>query len=220
VEEMNIEGSREDVDSKTVEEIEAKGLNQQSDDAKTFPSLRIFINIKEDAKNISSIEFDQFGPILLIETNGKHNFLEPIEQNMIESIIKKTNRESRREIIVQELEGQNSFPDKSRTAKDPINPIYYNETIDNDSKKLSLSYFDDFRDGLRMEYEGRPKFLQNFEKLVKTSESSNEPNMNQSIDSHTSQELSESRESQSYNKGSKRSAKTQTRSVKKRRNET
>jgi hypothetical protein len=219
VEEMNIEGPKEDVDSKKVEEIEAKGLNQQSDDGKTFPSLRIFINIKEDAKNISSIEFDQFGPILLIETNGKHNFLEPKEQDMIESIIKKTNQETRKRITVQELEGQNFFPDKGRTANDPINPIYYKETIDSDWAKLSLSYFHKHRVDLKKEYEGRPKFLQNFEKLVKTSESSNEPNMNQSIDPHTSQELSESQESESYDEGSKRSCKTQTRSVKKFRTE-
>jgi hypothetical protein len=138
---------------------------------KSFPSLRIFIAIREVTESISTIELDEFGPILLIETNGNHSFLEKIEREMISLITKK----SRSSVPIQELQGQYFGPTKSRMSPDPINPIYYKKSIDNDEKKLKLHYFAGVgvRDSLQREYKNRPEFSLEFEKLEADESNSN-----------------------------------------------
>jgi hypothetical protein len=167
--EMEIDEPDEHSTNDSLDEMEIDNPREHPFNNNAFPCLRIFINVRKVANNVSSIEFDQFGPILVIETNGKYDFLGSNEEEMIRNIINK----ARQKIVIQELEGQSVFPVKGRTANDPINPIYYKETIDGDKEKLSLSYFDKHRNDLKKEYEPslRPKFLQNFEKLVKSSES-------------------------------------------------
>ena len=138
-------------------------------DKKPFPHLRIFINIREDAKNISAIELDKFGPILIIETNGRPeatpDFLRGCERLMIQNIINK----GRSEITIQELKGQSSRPAEPRILDSdslPINPIYYNDLIDGDNEKISMPYFENYRNELSLELANRPKFQQKFQHLL------------------------------------------------------
>jgi hypothetical protein len=135
--------------------------------------MRIFINIRaKTVATISSIEFDQFGPILVIETNGALPFLEKHEISMISKVISKV----RHPDISQELIGQNVVPIKSRIneGKLPINPIYYEDKIDEDMTKLSLKYFgESCRRDLEniFDLNNRPKFSHNFDSIFEHYES-------------------------------------------------
>jgi hypothetical protein len=70
-------------------DVENSHSNSEMNMDKPFPSLRIYIAIREDSNNTSTIELDKFGPISLIETNGMHTFLEKNEKKMISTIIQK-----------------------------------------------------------------------------------------------------------------------------------
>jgi hypothetical protein len=137
---------------------------------KEFPSMRLFINIWAGAvTRTSSVEFDQFGPILVIETNGDLPFLKKLETSMISKVINKARRYP---AISQELIGQNVIPVEPRIkeGKLPTNPIYYKDKIDDDKTKLNLKYFgESFRRDLEniFDLKNRPKFLHNFDSIFK-----------------------------------------------------
>jgi hypothetical protein len=150
-----------------------------------FPSLRIFVIIRENAQNVATIELDEFGPILLFETNGKHEtFLKDSEQKMITSIIQK----SRRDVPIQELEGQyGGGLLHSRMSDKPKNPIYFEELIDDDENKLKLKYFASWNSDLVKVFENRPKYTLEFDKLdyeIKESGETSESSLNTSNPAH------------------------------------
>jgi hypothetical protein len=105
--------------------------------------LRIFIIIREDSANISTIELDQFGPILLLETNGKPSFLDDDDGKLgISEIIK----EFHPNVAIQELQSLYLGSAYSRMPDQPTDPIYYRNSIDGHESKLDLKYFDDLKD--------------------------------------------------------------------------
>ena len=133
-------------------------------ECKEFPSLRIFLNLKSDAMaTTSSIELDHFGPVLVIETNGKFPFLKPgNEESMTLNIINK----ARPRASVTELKGQYFSPGQPRTLSEkelPTNPIFYQDKVDDDETKIGLSYFAESRKELEKIFKDRPKFLHDFD---------------------------------------------------------
>jgi hypothetical protein len=150
-----------------------KSIEVFEESKELFPSLRILINIGMNVVTSSSVEIDQFGPILVIETNGDFiSLLFTNERQMIKNIVKKA---TRTKIVVQELEGQYLGPIQPRflCEEDPINPIYYGKNTDSDESKIKLEYFNSNRHALRNEFENRPEFSQNFEYLFESQKSQN-----------------------------------------------
>jgi hypothetical protein len=168
-----------------------------------FPSLRIFIAIREDSEIISTVEFDEFGPILLIETNGEHPFLGVNEKNMISNIIKKS---SRSDVPIQELWGQYFGPTHSRISSDkPVNPVYFDKSIDDDKEKLELTFFKDHMDDLKNEFENRPDFILEFKKLCEPIPVSNVVSSKDSLGASSSR--SRSQNDQIFSKANRRRSK-------------
>jgi hypothetical protein len=120
------------------------------------------LSLEKGLHNISTIEFDEFGPILLIVTNGvSFPFHWGLEEEMKSQIIEN----SRSDVPIQEFQGQYYGPTYARMSDEPINPINHEEIINDDKSMLNLEYFDGSKDNLETDYKNRPQFRLEFDKV-------------------------------------------------------
>ena len=104
---------------------------------------------------------------MVIETNGDFSFLGDGEKLLISNII----QSARSQVKLCEFQGQNIGAVESRILDSnelPINPIYYENNIDDDITKISLKYFVKCQEELKKQFKDRPYFAHDFDCLFES----------------------------------------------------